>query len=86
MSKYQSTRGAETYYLGPTDTKGGRVKARTLGGDSSVTLPWDHALDMVENHHAALRALIAKLDWPEGNEWLVAGRRGGGYVWLMEYK
>ena len=53
----------ETKYLGPTNTKGARVKASCQVG--SVTIPWDHALDPVANHAAAARALIRKWGWDQ---------------------
>jgi len=51
-----------TYFIGPTNVKGSRIKARASGG-SSVTLSWDHALDIKGNHRAAAIALALKNDW-----------------------
>lgn len=50
-----------TRYLGPTNNRGARVKATADAG--SVTLDWDHALDMLPNHAAAAKALAAKFSW-----------------------
>ena len=50
-----------TKYLGPTDSRGARVKAVCEAG--TVTLPWDHGLHTCENHEAAAMALCAKLGW-----------------------
>ena len=50
-----------TKYLGPTNFRGSRVKATCQAG--SVTLPWDDALDMEENHDRAANARSAKLGW-----------------------
>ena len=55
------TQALETRYLGPTNTKGGRIKATAWAG--SVTVPYDHALDTQDNHRAAANALIAKMGW-----------------------
>lgn len=55
------TQAIETKYLGPTNTKGARIKA-TAWADS-VTLRYDYALDAQGNHKAAADALIAKLGW-----------------------
>jgi hypothetical protein len=55
------TQAIETRYLGPTNTKGGRIKATAWAG--SVTVGYDYALDVQENHKAAADALIAKLGW-----------------------
>ena len=51
----------ETRYLGPTNTKGGRIKATAWAG--SVTVPYDHALSLEDNHRAAAMALVAKYGW-----------------------
>ena len=56
-----TTQAIETRYLGPTNTKGGRIKATAWGG--SVTVGYDYALDGQGNHRAAADALIAKLGW-----------------------
>jgi hypothetical protein len=56
-----TTQAIETRYLGPTDTKGGRIKASAWGG--SVTVGYDHALDAQGAHRAAADALIAKMGW-----------------------
>jgi hypothetical protein len=55
------TQAIETRYLGPTNTKGGRIKATAAAG--SVTVPYDHALNADANHKAAADALIAKMGW-----------------------
>lgn len=49
-----------TKYLGPTDHKPGRVRA-TAGSGRTLTLSWDHGLDVTENHAAAAAALAGKL-------------------------
>jgi hypothetical protein len=49
-----------TRYLGPTDHRPGRVKA-TAGSGRTITLAWDHALSVAENHAAAAAALAGKL-------------------------
>jgi hypothetical protein len=50
-----------TKRLGPTNTKGSRIKAKCQAG--SMIVPWDHALDVEANHKAAAASLIAKLGW-----------------------
>jgi len=50
-----------TKYLGPTNSRGSRVKARCQA--KSLTVPWDHALDPTENHKAAARMLQEQLQW-----------------------
>lgn len=50
-----------TKFLGPTNTRGGRVKA-TFDDPKrgTITLGWNHAIGSVENHDAAARALVTK--------------------------
>jgi hypothetical protein len=50
-----------TKYLGPTNSRGARVKAKAQAG--SVTVSWDDALDANENHDAAALALATKYGW-----------------------
>lgn len=49
-----------TKYIAPTNTRGGRVKATCERG--SLTVAWDHQLNIGENHRAACDALCAKFD------------------------
>jgi hypothetical protein len=51
-----------TKYIGPTNYRGSRIKARCKAG--SVTVPWDYAISPNANHIAAARALCVKLQWP----------------------
>jgi len=50
-----------TKFFGPTNSRGSRVKAKCQAG--SVTLSWDHALNLDGNHDAAAQALASKLGW-----------------------
>ena len=50
-----------TKFIGPSNVKGSRVKARCDA--KSITVDWDHALNPTENHAAAALQLIAKLNW-----------------------
>lgn len=51
-----------TRYLGPTNTRGARIKAACNGG--SIVLSWDYENNALENHRAAAEALRLKLEWP----------------------
>jgi hypothetical protein len=53
-----------TKYLGPTNTKGARIKAFTQGG-FSVSIPCPRELDNEARHFEAVKALVTKhkLDW-----------------------
>ena len=55
------TQAIETRYLGPTNTKGGRIKATAAAG--SVIVPYAHELSAANAHKAAADALIAKMGW-----------------------
>jgi len=66
-----------TKYFGPTNTRGSRVKASCEAG--SLTVSWDYALGIEDNHKAAAAALIRQLGW-EGN-W-VMGSLGPGFVFV----
>lgn len=48
-----------TKYMGPTNTKGARIKATCESG--SLTISYDHDLDSDGNHRAAAEALCAKI-------------------------
>jgi hypothetical protein len=50
-----------TKYLAPTNTRGGRVRAKAYAG--ALTLAWDHSRSVAENHTQAARALCLELDW-----------------------
>ena len=73
------TQAIETRYLGPTNTKGGRIKATAWAG--SVTVGYDHALNTDGNHKAAADALIAKMGWA-GTFAQGGNAKGDGYVFV----
>lgn len=50
-----------TKYIGPSNVRGSRVKATASAG--SVTLSWDDALNIDDNHARAARALADKFGW-----------------------
>lgn len=82
----------ETRYLGPTNTKGSRIKATAWAG--SVTLPYNSELNVDQNHRAAAMALAAKCAehaeqfggtsiWTDGT-WTQGGNaKGTGYVFTV---
>ena len=55
------TQAIETRYLGPTNTKGARIKATAAAG--RATVPYDYELDVPDAHRVAADALIAKMGW-----------------------
>ena len=51
-----------TKYLGPTNTRGGRIKATAAAG--SITIDYPHELSCGQPaHRAAAEALVKKLGW-----------------------
>ena len=47
-----------TKYIGPTNTRGSRIKASCERG--SLTVDWDYDLNQGENHAAAKKMLVEK--------------------------
>ena len=53
-----------TKYLGPTNTKGSRIKAMTSGPKPvSIIHDWQYALGNEENYRQAAHTLAKKLGW-----------------------
>lgn len=74
MATIKTVRMCETKYLGPTDHRGARVRAKHLTTGRTVTLAWDHALDAFDNHCAAAVSLFGRL--PEFS----TSVDGGGFI------
>ena len=68
-----------TKWFGPSNVKGSRVKASAEAG--SITLHWDHALNVDQNHAKAAMALANKLGW--GGKWVGGGMAGSGYAFTL---
>jgi hypothetical protein len=69
-----------TKFLPPTNTLGARVKVTAQAG--RMTVPWDYALGMEENHRDAALAFAAKQGWR--TEGAVLGTLpSGGYVLVL---
>ena len=49
-----------TKYLGPTNSRGSRVAARSVSGRSR-TVPWDHALNPDGNHDLVANLLAGEI-------------------------
>lgn len=71
-----------TRYLGPTNARGSRIRAACDAG--SITVPYDHALGIEDNHAAAVVALANKLGWND-TDWC-GGATKAGYVWVAPEK
>jgi hypothetical protein len=73
------TQAIETKYIGPTNTKGSRIKASAAAG--SVTLPYDYAISPEKNHKKAAFALLLEMGW-DGKFAQGANVKGDGYVFV----
>lgn len=67
----------KTKYLCPTNFRGARVKATAEAG--SLTVPWDHALNVEDNHAVAAKMLCQRYGW-QGH--YSAGGTKDGYVFV----
>lgn len=72
----------QTKYLGPTNTKGARIKAFTCNGHSA-TVDYDYALSDEKLHFEAVKALKEKcaLDWDISE--MTYGGTDQGYVFTF---
>ena len=70
----------QTRYIGPSNTRGSRVKATAEAG--SVTLSWDNALNATDNHRIAAETLANKYGWPKN---MIGGAlpNSSDYVWVV---
>jgi hypothetical protein len=68
-----------TKYIGPTNTKGSRIKASCEAG--SITIQYPSQLSEVDAHKEAFVALAKKLDWDKYT-WHVGGLKNG-YVFVL---
>lgn len=73
-----------TKYLGPTNSRGSRVKASAQAG--SITVEWDDALNPPDNHAAAALAFAQKYDWDKHAKRMIGGALpdGSGYAFVLE--
>ncbi len=68
-----------TKYIGPSNTKGSRIKATAAAG--SVTLHLDNSLNIEDNHALAALALANKYAWR--GTWHMGGMPGdSGYCFV----
>jgi hypothetical protein len=69
----------QTKYMGPTNTKGSRIKATCAAG--SVTIDYPHELSGMDCHAKVAYALLAKMHWDYK---LVGGQLANGdYAFVM---
>ena len=71
----------ETKFMGPTNTKGSRVKASCAAG--SLIVQWQHELNSDENHLRAAKLLQTKLNWDKYNRLHGGVLKSGVYVFVQ---
>jgi len=72
-----------TKYLGPTNTKGTRVKAS--GYNSHTTVSWDYSRSTYHNHERAARTLALLNGWMDEHTVLLGGAlpNSDGHAFLV---
>jgi hypothetical protein len=65
-------------YLGPTNARGARLKAKAQVG--SKTVEWRHDLSDVENYKMAAAVLARAFDW--AGDWYGGAMPDGGYCFV----
>jgi hypothetical protein len=74
----------QTKYLGPTNTKGSRIKAFTCNGHSA-TIDYDYALSDELLHFEAVKALKEKYDLGWDLSEMTFGGINEGYVFTFPH-
>jgi hypothetical protein len=71
-----------TRYHGPTNSRCSRISAKCEAG--SISVSYDHALNIDGNHKAACDALRKKLGWmTEYYKPMIGGVFDGDYYWVF---
>jgi hypothetical protein len=73
-----------TRYLGPTNTRGSRIKASCAAG--SITIGYPHELSGQAVYRKAAEALVAKLGWDEIASLLGGCLPTGDYCFVFNAK
>ena len=68
-------------YLGPTNSRGARVKASAGGTQGNVTLPFRHDLSTEQNIAATVDALLLRYEWD--NPYALGALSDGTYVAVL---
>ncbi len=74
-----------TVYYGPGNVRGSCIIARAAAGRLSV--PYNHALGIVENHRTAAIALVRRFGWDEHADYdgVIGGQLAdGSYAWVLD--
>lgn len=75
-----------TRYLGPTNTRGARIKASCAAGSITISYPYDLSGQAV--HRKAAEALVSKLGWVEDYYGTLLGGQldSGDYAFVFNSK
>lgn len=71
----------KTKYLPATNTKPSRIKAECEAG--SITISYDHSLNIDELHQKAAKELLNKLSW--NPDFINSGSFKGDYYHILEF-
>ena len=72
-------------YLGPTNSRGTRVKASAGGTQGNVTLPFRYDLSMAENVVTVVDELLRRYEWDD-NLYVLGALADGTYVAVLSDK
>jgi hypothetical protein len=61
MKYFTNCQAIQTKFLGPTNSRGSRVKAFAAAG--SVTIAWNHRINSEQNHRAAAEMFANRMNW-----------------------
>jgi hypothetical protein len=61
MRHFTNRQAIQTKFLGPTNSRGSRVKAFASAG--SLVMGWDHRLNPEQNHRAAAEIFANRMNW-----------------------
>lgn len=77
----------QTKYHGPTNYSGSRISATCDAG--RVVVPYNHALNIDDNHRSAADTLALSLGWgkhgPQALNWTTGTLKDGSYVHVCHY-
>jgi hypothetical protein len=79
MTYFTNRQAIQTKFLGPTNSRGSRVKAFAAAG--SVTISWDPRLNPERNHKAAAEIFANRMNW-EGT-WNAGTLPNGDMVFVV---
>ena len=83
QGKHDMSQSIVTKYLGPTNSRGARIKATIASGAKSYTMPYQYELNSEDNHTAAARELAQRLEW-RGD--YISGHTATGMVFVQQFE